>query len=177
MEAARLGGVHGLDQWLDRLRELIKAEPELASPSAALAPLALLGINVPAIEAAVARWLAAPPGDWHPDDWRRTHPDFPVKFAVAIYVYTLQHPNLYKPLGAALHAADRASGPDGVSAQVRACLPYAKLLDAALVEAAITFGFFTGKTLRGIKYAFPRPTVAEHDPEGYFPSGQPGGPP
>ena len=91
-------------------------------------------------------------------------------------MYTLQRPNVYKPLGAALHAADRAEGPGGVSAQVRSCLPYAKLLDSALVEAAVTWGFFTGKTLRGIKYAFPRPTVAEHDPEAYFPCGQPGHP-
>ena len=177
MEAARFGGVHGLDPWLNTLLPLIRAEPEPATATEALAPLAMLGVDVAAIETIVARQLEAPPGDWHPDDWRHSNPDFPKKYAVAIFVYTLQRPNVYQPLGAALRAADRTSGPDGVSAKVRACLPYTKLLDVALVEAAITWGFFIGKTLRGVQYAFPRPTVAHHDPEGYFPSGEPHGPP
>ena len=121
---------------------------------------------------AVERQRRAPPGAWHPDDWRRTHPDFPEKLAFAILVYTLQDPNIYKPLADAMHAADRAAGPGGVSEAVRACLPFVKLLDVAMLEAAITWGFFVGQAFRGVKYAFPKPTLAEHDPTAYFPMGR-----
>ena len=55
---------------------------------------------------------------------------------------------------------------------MRACLPLIKLLDVGLVEAAILWGFFVGQTLRGVKYAFPRPTAADHDPERHFPAGR-----
>ena len=170
MAAAAHAGVHGLDPWLESLRALIDAEPVPATLEDALAPLAALGgADVAAALRAVERQRRAPPGAWHPDDWRRTHPDFPEKLAFAIFVYTLQDPNIYKPLADAMHAADRAAGPGGVSAAVRACLPFAKLLDVSLVEAAILWGFFVGQTFRGVKYAFPKPTLAEHNPEAYFP--------
>ena len=52
------------------------------------------------------------------------------------------------------------------------CLPFVKLLDVAMLEAAITWGFFVGQAYRGVKYAFPKPTPAEHDPSGYFPMGR-----
>ena len=55
---------------------------------------------------------------------------------------------------------------------MRACLPFVKLLDEAMLEAAITWGFFVGQAYRGVKYAFPKPTPAEHDPSGYFPAGR-----
>jgi hypothetical protein len=115
------------------------------------------------------RYEHASLGDTHPDDWRRTHPNFPMKYALAIHTHTLQQPNLYGPLGNALHAADRATGPDGVSPAVRACLPYTKLLDCALAEAVLVFGPFIGQVFRGVKFAFPTPTVAEHNPVAYFP--------
>ena len=79
----------------------------------ALAPLAGLGVDVAAVLRAVARQRDAPQGHWHPDDWRRTHPQFPEKLAFAIFVYTLQDPNIYKPLADAMHAADRSAGPGG----------------------------------------------------------------
>ena len=47
----------------------------------------------------------APPGDWAPDDWRRTQPAFPPKLALALHVYTLQDPRVYGALGRAMHAA------------------------------------------------------------------------
>ena len=140
--AAQHAGVHGLDPWLETLRAALDAEPVPATLEEALAPLAALGVDVAAVLRAVARQRDAPRGHWHPEDWRRTHPEFPEKLAFAIFVYTLQDPNVYKPLGEAMHAADRASGPGGMSAAVRACLPYAKLLDLSLVEAAILWGFF-----------------------------------
>ena len=69
--------------------------------------------QVPAIHAATLqgrceRLLAAPEGAWHQDDWRRSHPEFPQKYALAIHVYTLQDPNVYKPVASALHDPNRA---------------------------------------------------------------------
>ena len=71
-----------------------------------------------------------------------------------------------------MHDTARGAGPGGVSPRMRACLPLIKLLDVGLVEAAILWGFFVGQTLRGVKYAFPRPTAADHDPERHFPTGR-----
>ena len=175
--AAAMAGVHGLEPWLGALRAKLAAEPEPADIAEALAPLAAFGIDVAAVLRAVARYESAPEADWHPDDWRRSHPEFTAKYATALHVYTLQDPNVFGPLGNALHAADRGAGPGGVSPRVRAFLPLAKLMDVALVAAARMWGAFVGQVFRGVKYAFPEPTLAAHDPEGYFPSGQPGGPP
>ena len=165
MQAAAQGGVHGLDDWLETLKQLIAAEPEPASLPAALEAVRALGIiDVDAVLRACERLLNAPPAAWHPEDWRNSHPDFPEKFALAAYAYTLQDPNIYTPLGDALHGTDRASGPGGVSDRVRAWLPFAKLLDMGLEEVALVWGYFLGQTFRGVKYAFPKPTFAEHNP-------------
>ena len=42
---------------------------------------------------------------------------------------------------------------------------HAQLIDVGMDEAALFWGWFSGKTLRGVKYAFPEPTVAGHDPD------------
>lgn len=116
MEAAALGGVHGLDCWLETLKALIAVEPVPASLPASLEAVRALGIiDVDAVLRAAQRRLNAPQGAWHPEDWRHSHPEFPDKFALVMFVFTLQDPNVYSPLGSALHGADRASGPGGVS--------------------------------------------------------------
>ena len=168
MQAAAQSGVHGLHDWLKTLTELIAVEPKPASLPDALEPVRGI-IDVERVLQAVERHLNAPQGAWHPEDWRNSHPELPDKFALAMFVYTLQDPNVYAPLGDALHGPDRASGPGGISVRVRAWLPFAKLLDMALVEAALIWEYFIGQTFRGVKYAFPKPTVAEHDPVKYFP--------
>ena len=173
-------GTHGADPWLETLRALIREQPEPGTIEEAIAPLARLQdelgqpkIDVAAVQGACNQLIALPEGDWHPSDWRRTHPDFSQKHALAIHIYTRQDPNVYGPLGDALHdTANRASGPGGVSDDVRACLPFVKLLDVALVESAIVFGFFSGQVFRGVKFAFPEPTYAAHDPEAFFPPGR-----
>jgi hypothetical protein len=171
--AAAHGGTYGLDPWLAALRAALAVEPVPDSLDAALAPLAAVpAVDVPALMRAAHHRLHAPPGSWPPDDWRRTRPDFPGKFALAFHVFTLQDPNLYGPLGAACHAVDRQAGPAGISAQLRAFMPYMKLVEVGMDEAALFWGFFTGKTTRGVKYAFPEPNVATHDPEGHFPPGR-----
>eukprot|EP01047_Picozoa_sp_COSAG01_P018471 COSAG01_NODE_1002_length_12208_cov_63.234701_3_plen_505_part_00 len=171
--AAAHGGTYGLDPWLATLRAALDAEPVPDSLDAALAPLAAVPtVDVPALLRAAHLRLHAPPGSWPPEDWRRTRPDFPDKFALAFHVFTLQDPNLYGPLGAACHAVDRQAGPAGISAQLRAFMPYMKLVEVGMDEAALFWGFFTGKTTRGVKFAFPEPNVATHDPEGHFPPGR-----
>eukprot|EP01046_Picozoa_sp_COSAG06_P047206 COSAG06_NODE_6822_length_2758_cov_27.446785_1_plen_582_part_00 len=182
MDAAAAGGVHGLDPWLGTVRGKIRDQPVPASLRDALAPLERLRdehghpVNVIAVQTACDRLLNAPQADWHPDDWRHTQPDFPEIYALAIHIYTL--PLVYKPLGAAMRdTATRALGPDGqpapdgISEDVRACLPFVKLLDVAMLEAAIVFSFHVGQVLRGVKYAFGTAQAA-HDPQGYFAVGR-----
>ena len=166
------GGAHGLDPWVETLASLLEAQPEPADVQQALAPMVALGVDVAAALRAIARYEHALEADWHANDWRRSHPEFLRKYALAMFAYTLQDPNIYRPLGTALHAADRDVGPGGVSEAVRVALPFAKLLDVALVEAVRVWGAFIGQVFRGVKHAFPEPIVATHDPEGYFPPGR-----
>ena len=165
---AHSGGAHGGDVWLPVLNRLIADEPEPATLNLAIAPLADVGVDVVAVLATVNRFLDLAQADWHRDDWRHTHPGFPGKYAGVAHIYTLQDPNVYTALGAAMHSINRSAGPGGVSPEMRACLPFIKLLDVALIEAVIVWGFFTGETLRGVKHAFPQPTVADHDPKRHF---------
>eukprot|EP01043_Picozoa_sp_COSAG02_P097801 COSAG02_NODE_33998_length_491_cov_0.778061_1_plen_163_part_11 len=59
----------------------------------------------------------------------------------------------------------RAAGPGGLSAELRACMPYIKFLWVALEELPQKF-HHVGRVQRGIKWAFPEP--ANHDPENFF---------
>lgn len=155
------------------LERVIDEEPEPPDVLTAIRPLAQLGVDVGAVQAAVDRYLSLSEGDWHPDDWRRSHPDFPRKYAAAAYIFTREDLGIYRVLGTAMHdTVGRAVGPGGVSPRMRACLPLIKLLDVGLVEAARLWGFFEGETLRGVKYAWPRPDVGGHDPTRHFPTGR-----
>ncbi len=166
--AAENGGVSAVDPWLGELHELLDEEPLCDSIDEALEPTAAHGVDVVQIIQIVAAWLAAPAANWTESDWRRTHPEFPRDYAGAIYAYTLPC-ELYKKLNAAMRAPDRGGAAFcGCSAELRAWLPYAKFLDTALQEAGAIWGTFTGKCHRGVQFAFPKPTVAQHDPEKYF---------
>ena len=112
-------------------------------------PLAQLGVDVPVAQATVDRFLSLPEVDWHADDWRRSHPAFPRKYAGVLYMYTDEQLGIYRVLGEAMHDAARGAAAAGVAARMRACLPLIKLLEVALQEAAIYWGFFVGQTLRG----------------------------
>ena len=92
--------------------------------------------------------------------------------ALAIHAYTAEHDAaqrhvcLYRVINGVMRdSTSRAAGPGGMSAEMRACLPYIKLLWVAL-ESLPPELHFTGKAYRGIKWAFPTP--AHHDPESYF---------
>jgi hypothetical protein len=166
--AAENGGVASVDPWLSQLRELLEEEPVCGSLDESLEPLVQHGVDVGQIRQIVAAWLAAPEADWTESDWRRTHPEFPRDCAAAIYAYTLPSV-VYQKLNAAMRAPDRGGAAFcGCSAELRAWLPYAKFLDVALQKAGDVWGPFAGKCHRGVQFAFPKPTVAEHDPEEYF---------
>ena len=172
MDAVANGGVSGADPWLGALKQLIAEEPLCDSLDDALQPLASEGVDVEQIKQVVAAWLTSPEADWPESDWRRTHPGFPSGYAGAIYAYTLPAV-LYKPLNAAMRDTGRAGAAFcGCSAELRAWLPYVKYLDTALEEAGKAWGVFLGKCHRGVQWAFPKPTVAEHDPERYFSVGK-----
>jgi hypothetical protein len=169
---AHAGGAHGGDPWAPVLQRLIDEEPEPHDLLTAIGPLAQLGVDVAVVQAEVDRYLGLAEVDWHADDWRRSHPEFPRQYAGAAYIYTHEELGVYQVLGEAMHDGARGAGPGGVSPRMRSCLPFIKLLDVGLVEAAIVWRFFVGQTLRGVKYAFPRPTVADHDPERHFREGR-----
>ena len=57
---------------------------------------------------------------------------YPVDYAIAIHVYTLEDPSVYRVVNRAMFNPNRRQGIGGVSAELRACLPYIKFLDAAL---------------------------------------------
>ena len=106
-----------MDSWLLTLRTLVDAEPVPDSLEAAIATLASVGIDVAQVIAEATKWLHAPKPDWHPSDWRHTHPQFPSKYALALHAYTLQEPKIYAQIGAAMHDPNRGTGP-GKSRQI-----------------------------------------------------------
>ena len=169
---AHAGGIPGADAWVLVLERLIAEEPEPPDVPTAIGPLAQLGVDKAAVQDVVDRYLDLPEADWHPDDWWRSHPEFPRQYAAVAHVYTHEGLGIYRVLGEAMRDVARDRGPGGVSPRMKACVPLIKLLDVGLVEAAILWGFFEGQTLRGVKYAYPRPIVADHDPERHFPVGR-----
>jgi len=177
MQAAAAGGGGGGagagagDRWDERLPGLIEAQPLPQSIPEAIETLDQVGVNVAAVQEAANRLERKIPAERSLTDWRHTHPDFPLLYALAMHIYTLQDPNVYTQLNMAMYdTLNRGSGPDGVSQNLRACLPFIKLLDEALKEAAIVFGFFAGQVFRGVRHAFPSPDA--HDPVAHFPVGR-----
>eukprot|EP01043_Picozoa_sp_COSAG02_P001348 COSAG02_NODE_28_length_51367_cov_70.053932_36_plen_169_part_00 len=135
-----------------------------------------VAIVLGSVHSHTVRAVSAPPirtilveVDWHADDWRRSHPEFPQQYAAVAYIYTHERLGVYRVLGDAMHDKDRGAGLGSASPRLRACLPFIKLLDVGLVEAGIVWGYFVGEVLRGVKYAFPTPNLADHDPARHFP--------
>ena len=93
-----------------------------------------------------------------------------IDFAIAIYVYTLNDPAVYAVVNREMfNKARRNPGAfAGISASLRACLPFIKFLDAAL-EALPDCYVFQGEVRRGVKWVYSSPD--EHDPASHFPQG------
>ena len=145
-----------------RFKKALRQEPLAASVLDSLRPLAeahgldmeelafVIETRVPTMRATLEREGIA---------------SFSMDCAIAIYLYTIDEPKLYKFINTACHAADRDVGQGGLSPSLRACMPYIKFLDTAL-ERLPAKDHFKGRANRGVKWAFPKPE--EHNPEAYF---------
>ena len=159
------GGEAGWDlDWRAALEAALQATPLEPDIKRAIRALAGAGVNVATLVYVI---------DHKRDEMAqlRSMPDmadYSVDMALAIYVYTLDSPSLYRVINAAIYAPGRKRGRDGLSVKLRACLPYIKLLDAALVLLPARLRF-AGECYRGVKWVFPSP--GHHDPARHFPSG------
>eukprot|EP01047_Picozoa_sp_COSAG01_P028198 COSAG01_NODE_1887_length_8982_cov_15.771474_4_plen_441_part_00 len=101
--------------------------------------------------------------------------EFNVEFALAIWLYTLENPAVYRALNGAMHAPERLSAGGAVSENLRAVLPLAKLLQTALENAPDKFRYY-GRCHRGVKFAFTAggkaASVHDHEPAAYYPVGR-----
>ena len=149
-----------------RFKKALRQEPLAASVLDSLRPLAeahgldmeelafVIETRVPTMRATLEREGIA---------------SFSMDCAIAIYLYTIDEPKLYKFINTACHAADRDVGQGGLSPSLRACMPYIKFLDTALERLPAKY-HFKGRANRGVKWAFPKPE--DHDPEAHFPKGR-----
>ena len=56
-------------------------------------------------------------------------PEFNMEYAMAIYLWTIDEPNLHSFLNGHMHSVqERTKGKGGISAELRACLPFAKAI-------------------------------------------------
>lgn len=96
-------------------------------------------------------------------------------FLLAIYIWTIDSPKLFKLVNEMMHHPLRDQGPGGISKSLRHCLPFIKYLDTALEHLPDKY-HFAGQVNRGVKWAYPAPKPptteppreGEHNPEGYF---------
>ena len=149
-----------------RFKKALQQEPLAASVLDSLRPLAkahgldmeelefIIEVRVPTLRATLeAEGIAS----------------FSMDCAVAIYLYTIDQPKIYKFVNTACHAPDRDVGPGGLSPRLRACMPYIKFLDTSLERLPPKY-LFKGRLNRGVKRAFPTPEA--HDPVAHFPKGK-----
>ena len=77
-------------------------------------------------------------------------------FALAIYAYTLEDPALYKAVNQAMYNPSRrvkgATPGADLSPELRACMPYIRVLDTALERLPAAF-VFCGRVHRGVRPA------------------------
>jgi hypothetical protein len=169
VKGAALAGASSTDEWCKEFRKRLDRTKTPGDYVEALADMAGIGINVRKVVKNVKSFLGKGRADWDTEDYRHTHPDFPHLYAAAIHAYTLDgHDiNIYKKINAAMNNPGRT-----ISEELCACLPFIKLLDTALLEAAQRWGYHIGEVLRGVKYAYPKPTPAQHDVKKHFPKGR-----
>jgi hypothetical protein len=84
----------------------------------------------------------------------------PADYAIAIWLYTLEHPSIYKAINAAMFDKHRRDTAGGISAHLRQAMPFIRYLNHALRSLPEEF-HFKGRCFRGIRYVFPSPD--EHD--------------
>ena len=167
------GQVQPDDAWEYRLKGLMDSTPLAATALEALQPLADLSdfsIEWKLLEYVVQKQERR----WRKQDKLGKlglHSGF-MRFALAIYAYTLDDPGIYTVINRVMFDPARgvkgaAPGKD-LSPRLLACAPYIKLLDEALARLPAAF-VFRGRVQRGVKWVYPRPDA--HDPERYFAPG------
>ena len=173
MEAADLGASDGsivIDQlWKRRLQKVLDEEPIAASLKEAARTLP--GVDQDDLEAIIDGQSEAWGDELHlPEGRFRLPTSYPVDYAIAIHIYTLEDPRVYAVVNHAMFNPSRRKpgAPSHISDELRACLPFIKFLDAALAALPAEY-VFRGEVRRGVKWVFPKPE--SHDPEAYFAPG------
>jgi len=156
----------GVDhRWRNALAKMFKQTPLPKSLKEAIQGLSAVGVDVEELEG-VLKGKAM--------EWRSSKhlkkiglpDDYSMDMALAIYTYTLQTPNVYSPLNAAMFSKDRRGADGTTSPALLAVMPYAKFLDTALERLPPSFAF-EGDVERGVRWVFPSPD--HHDPAKHFP--------
>ena len=178
MDAENVGMSHGeagIDHsWKRKLEKLFRDTPLASSLEEAVQPLAYFQgeidfedvmANVEGQREVWEELLYSPDGPF------KLPRSYPLDFAVAIYLYTLQDPAVFSIINREMfNPARRTPGAgSGISEGLRKCMPFVKYLFEALNRLPEEY-VFVGTVWRGVKWVFP--STANHDPEGYFANGQ-----
>ena len=161
-------GSTGVDAlWKRKLSGLLANEPLASSLLQAMAPLSTLGIDQDDLCAVIEEKR---------EEWAEMlvsgfalPSSYPLDFAVAIYMYTLEDPPVYRTINKEMfNPSRRQPGRAGTSPELLACMPYIKFLDAALDALPAAYQF-QGEVHRGVKWVYPSPE--RHDPRAHFTTG------
>jgi hypothetical protein len=169
-DKAAADGSIGIDHaWKATLAKLLAETPLAASLWEAAQPLPHVDMDL------LRAVIDGKREDWE-DELRGDEFNLPASyrldFAVAIHVYTLANPPLYRVVNEAMfNPSRRKPGAAGttISDELRACLPYIKFLDAAL-DALPPAYVYTGEVRRGVPWVWPSPDA--HEPAQHFRAGQ-----
>ena len=167
------GQVRTDHMWARQLQKLIRSTPLAATALEALRPLAAFAdfsIDWDDLKFVVE----AQEQDWR-DEGKLGRlglaADF-MRFALAIHVYTLEAPAIYRVINRVMFDPARrlkgAAPGNDLSPALRACAPYIKLLDEALTRLPAAF-VFRWCVQPGVKWVHPDPEA--HDPEGHVTPG------
>jgi len=158
----------GIDHaWNALLQKKIEEEPLKSKLWEALVPLKAVDVDIDLLKST----LKGKAQEWRASNHLQNLglAEGFMDFALAIYTYTLQTPNVFGPVNKAMFSKDRRTATGTMAADLLAVMPYVKFLDEALARLPETF-HFEGDVERGVKWVYPSPD--EHDPAKHFPKGE-----
>ena len=88
-----------------------------------------------------------------------------VDHALAIWLYTIEHPSIYSAINEAMFSPSRRVGAGGASPQLQQAMPFIRYLNRALLSLPQEL-HFQGTCFRGIRWVFPSPQ--DHDLKKHF---------
>eukprot|EP00300_Choanocystis_sp_HF-7_P042948 c9601_g1_i1.p1 GENE.c9601_g1_i1~~c9601_g1_i1.p1 ORF type:complete len:742 (+),score=79.66 c9601_g1_i1:825-3050(+) len=152
---ARVGGAICASPWEAKLQRLLDTPGTVLDALKSLTPL---------VPVTGKRRSFAGPNQFDWDGLVATHtaelrpilgqyPNYSKDFALAIRIYTLQSPAVFRIINSAMTESNRGEGSDGVSDALRYCLPFIRLLDKALVR--LPTQHYTGTCYRTLPIVFP----------------------